>query len=389
MSAPLRAVVRKELLDNLRDRRSVASVLLFPLLGPLMLTLLAQVVADKQTVPDVVKMAAIGADRAPRLRDFLERNGVQLIEPPADHVAAIRAGDIHAVVEIPEDFADDLTAGRTARVNLWLDRSSHDGAAEIQRVSELIAGYGARLAALRLLARGVAPELASPIVVEQIDLSTPERLAARLLEMIPLFLIIAALIGGMNVATDTTAGERERGSLEPLLLNPVARSTLVLGKWVATTLFSAAVVSITAVGFSIAVRYVRLEEVGLQVHLGPVRLLILAAALAPLCAFSSALLLLVATFARSYKEAQMYLSFLLMVPAGASVVLLLNPIRPALAYMLIPTLAQQLLVSDLLRGEPASPALYATAAAAALAATALAVATTAHLFKRERIIFGR
>ncbi len=387
--SPLRAVVHKELVDNLRDRRSVVSVLLFPLLGPLMLMLLAQVVADKQTLPDVVKMPAIGADRAPRLREFLERNGVELTEPPDDYPDAIRAGDIHAVVEFPPEFPEDLVAGRTASVKVWRDRSSHDGAAEIQRVQELIAGYGARLGALRLLARGVVPEVASPISVEEVDLSTPERLAARLLEMIPLFLIIAALIGGMNVATDATAGERERGSLEPLLLNPVPRRTIVLGKWLSTTVFSAVVVGVTAIGFAIAVRYVRLEEVGLQVHLSPARVLVMAAALAPLCAFASALLLLVATFARSYKEAQMYLSFLLMAPAGASVLLLLNPIRPSLPYMLIPTLAQQLLVSDLLRGEPASPALYVTAAVAALAGTALAIAVTARLFRRERIIFGR
>lgn len=388
-ASPLAAVVRKELMDNLRDRRSVASVLLFPLAGPLMLMLLAQVVADKQTLPDVVKMPAIGADRAPRLTEFLKRNGVELTEPPEAYEGAIRDGDIHAVVEIPEDYPADLTAGRTAKVKLWLDRSSHEGAAEVRRVTELIAGYGARLGALRLIARGVVPEVASPIAVQEVDLSTPERLAARLLEMIPLFLVIAALIGGMNVATDATAGERERGSLEPLLLNPVPRSTLVIGKWISTFAFSSVVVGITAVGFAIAVRYVRLEEVGLQVHLTPARLVVMATALLPLCAFASALLLLVATFARSYKEAQMYLSLLLMAPAAASVVLLLNPMRPAIGYMLVPTLAQQLLVSDLLRGEPGNPALYVVAGAAALFGAGAALVVTARLFRRERIIFGR
>jgi sodium transport system permease protein len=386
---PLKAVVNKELLDNLRDRRSTVSVLLFPLAGPLMLMLIAQVVADKQTLPENVKMPSLGAARAPHLVDFLERNGVELIEAPDDFEAAIKRGDIDAVVEVTEEFAKDLQSGRTARVLVWRDRSSHEGVAEIARVQQLLAAYGARLGALRLIARGVVPEVASPIAIEEVDLSTPERLAARLLEMIPLFLIIAALIGGMNVATDATAGERERGSLEPLLLNPVPRSTLVLGKWIATTAFSVTVVSITAVAFSIAVRYVRLEEVGLQVHLGPGRLLVMAAALLPLCAFASSLLLLVATFARSYKEAQLYLSALLMAPAASSVLLLLIPVRPGPLLMLVPALGQQLLVSDLLRGEPASFELYCLAAIWAMVLTAVAIAATAALFRRERIIFGR
>ena len=207
--------------------------------------------------------------------------------------------------------------------------------------------------------------------------------------MIPLFLVIAALIGGMNVATDATAGERERGSLEPLLLNPTPRRTLVLGKWVVTTLFCAAVAGLTAVAFAVTLRHVGLEEVGLQVDLGAGRLALVALVLGPLCGLAGALLLLVATFARSYKEAQLYLSLLLMAPAGGSVVLLLSPARPSLGAMFAPALAQQLLISDLLRGAPPRPGLYAAAAASALLFGIAAIWGTAALLCRERTVFGR
>ena len=386
---PLGAVVRKELLDSLRDRRSVISVMLFPLMGPLLLWMLAEVVAERRTLPERAEVAALGIGRAPRLEEHLARHGVRLTPAPAGFRAAVEAGELPAVLEIPEGFGDDFLAGRTGKLRLWLDRSSDEGAAEIARVQELVAAYGQRIGALRLIVRGVSPEVASPVVVEVVDLSTPERLAARLLEMIPLFLVIAALIGGMNVATDATAGERERGSLEPLLLNPTPRRTLVLGKWVVTTLFCAAVAGLTAVAFAVTLRHVGLEEVGLQVDLGAGRLALVALVLGPLCGLAGALLLLVATFARSYKEAQLYLSLLLMAPAGGSVVLLLSPARPSLAAMFAPALAQQLLISDLLRGAPPRPGLYAAAAASALLFGIAAIWGTAALLCRERTVFGR
>ena len=285
-------------------------------------------------------------------------------------------------------FYLELLSELASRLEL-LNAVSDEGAAEIARIQELVAAYGRRIGALRLIVRGVSPAVASPVVVEIVDLSTPQRLAARLLEMIPLFLVIAALVGGMNVATDATAGERERGSLEPLLLNPAPRRTLVLGKWVVTTLFCGTVAGLTAAAFAETLRHVGLEEVGLQVDLGAGRLALMALVLGPLCGFAGALLLLVATFARSYKEAQLYLSLLLMAPAGGSVVLLLSPARPSLGAMFAPALAQQLLISDLLRGAPPHPGLYGVAAGSATRFAIAAIWATAALLGRERTVYGR
>jgi sodium transport system permease protein len=239
------------------------------------------------------------------------------------------------------------------------------------------------------MTRGVSPEIATPLEIEAHDLATPEKLAANVLSVVPLILMLAALVSGMNVAIDTTAGERERGSLEPLLLNPVPRSSLVAGKWLATSLASLVVATVTLLGFMVTVHFLPLEELGLKVLLGPYEALVMWAAIAPLALFGSGLQMLIATFARSFKEAQTYLNLLNLLPMAPSMFLMFEPTRSATWMLPLPTLAQVGTVVNVMRGEPVPFWHLAVIAVSSLAYTALCLFLLVRMLHREQIIFGR
>ncbi len=383
-----RAVFSKELIDSLRDRRSIMGAMILPIVGPLMFATMFTFLAEKHDRDKPAELAVIGGELAPSLIGFLEENDVEIKEPPGDPDTAVRDGDVDAVLVISEGFADDFRAGRRARVELILDSSNEDAEVTQRRIRTLLRGYASKVGNLRLLARGVAPDLAAVLDIERVDLATPKRRAAQLLGMIPMFAFLAAFMGGMNVAIDTTAGERERRSLEPLLINPAPRLGLVLGKWAVTALYNIAVAALTLVMFYLVIQRVPLHQLGLTVDYGLLQAGKILLLVVPLALFSAALLMVVSIFAKSFKEAQTYLSAMVFVPMLPSFVLMINPMKAALWMMCIPTFGQNLLVTELMRGEPISPLHVAVASVVSLVCGLIGVAVAARLFQRERIIFG-
>jgi sodium transport system permease protein len=259
----------------------------------------------------------------------------------------------------------------------------------VHRAQRMLEGYARQMGALRLIARGVSPQIAAPVLVEELDLATPEKQAANALGMLPLFLLMTVFVGGMHLAIDSTAGERERGSLEPLLLNPVTRTAIVAGKWVAAVLMTLLAVVVSLSGFLVALSRVPLQDLGVKVHLGPVEVATLLGILVPLMLAAAGLQMLLATFARTFKEAQTYVSLLTFIPMLPGVAITLHPIKSVGWMMMVPALGQTLLVTDVLRGEGVPVAMLLLAGAGALAAAAVCVSVTIRLFGQERIVFGR
>lgn len=389
MRALLSTVFRKELRDHLRDRRSVMSALGFTLMGPIIFGVMFTVMASWYRKDKPLELPVAGRANAPSLIAFLERSGVELSEPPADYEARIQAGKLDAVLIIPEDYGKAFDAGRTAEVQLVMDNSRNQARATVHRVEQLLNAYSGMLGSQRLLARGVAPQLAMPVKVEEVDLSTPERLAANLLTVIPIFLVFAAFSGGMNVAIDAMAGERERGSLESLLLNPVQREALVAGKWLSTVVFACAAATVCLVAFMAVMLRVPLQDLGVKVRLDVATVLGLWVAVLPLALMASAAQMLLSTFARSFKEAQTYMQVLSLLPTVPGMALVLSPVQSKPWMFAVPVLGQEMLVQELMRGESlgAMPFLMGLVSCCVLALVFLA--WTARLLGDERIIFGR
>ncbi|TQF16158.1 ABC transporter permease [Myxococcus llanfairpwllgwyngyllgogerychwyrndrobwllllantysiliogogogochensis] len=381
-------VFRKELRDYLRDRRTASTSLLWALLAPLLFLVLINVMASwRKDKP--LELPVVGREHAPSLMAFLSRLGVTLKDAPEDYEERIRAGSLDVVLLVPQDYGRDFSSGRTADVNLIMDSSRQSAQRSVQRAQRLLQGYSRHVGDQRLYARGMAPELAMPVRVEELDLSTPERTAAMVLNMLPFFLVMAAFGGGMQLASDTMAGERERGSLEPLLLNPVPHGALVTGKWLATVAMAGVTVLGSLACFIVVVRHVPLEDLGVRARFDAAATLGMVAAILPLALAVSALQMWVATYARSFKEAQMYQSMLMVVPMLPGMMLMLSPMQTKLWMFAVPVVGQQLLAGEVLRGEVLGPMPFLIAAASCVAVTLVSLRVTTGLLSQERIVFGR
>lgn len=351
----IKVVAHKELLDGFRDRRALMSALTFPLLGPLMITVMLSVVTSEEEIEGPLEVPVVGVEHAPNLIRFLEEQGVVLEEPTEEMVSepheVVRRGDEAVILSIDEDFSEDFKSGTPARITMVADKSKRSTQVSVGRLSSLLNAYNGRTAQLRLLTRGVSPQVLSPLNIHQEDLATPQTRASNILEMIGMFLIMAAFGCNMYIAIDATAGERERGSLEPLLLQPVSSSVLVLGKWLSTVVFGILGGLLTLLCLTVAMHQLPLENLGLRLVLGPseaAKMLLLAL---PLIVFAGAAQLLLATIAKSFKEAQTYLSATMILPMLPGLFASMKPMEPSLWMSAIPALGQQVMTSMVLRGD--------------------------------------
>lgn len=385
-------VLRKELSDNFRDRRTLVNTLLSALIGPLMLflifTVIGQTAGERAERP--LELPVAGAAAAPGLMAYLEQRNVVVLPAPDDPEAAVRAGDVDVVLVVGEGYAERLAAGLPAPVSLVGDSSRQAASVDIERARGLLEAYAAQLGALRLQARGVSPSVVVPLTIEDVDVATPESRAAQLLNVLPYFLVFSVFVGGMSLIVDMTAGERERGSLEPLLTNPLTSAELVLGKLIASLVPTAASVALALAGFAAVVNLTSIGDlIGVRLSLGLPALVGIFLLTAPMMLLAAALQMIIATASRSVKEAQSYLAFLPLIPALPGLFLAFVPVRPQLWMMLVPTFGQQLLINQLMRGEPADPLFVAVTSLVTLALGAAMTLAAVRLFGREGVLFGR
>ncbi len=383
------AVFRKEMLDSIRDRRSMLSMLLFPLIGPLVVALTFTRIVDQHQPDGTFELPVVGRDHAPALVSHLEQHRITIVDAPTNPIEAVKRRELDLVLVVDRDFERDFRAGKSGKVDLCVDSTHSEAASNARKVEAVVGAYGNRIAVRRLLARGVAPDLTAPVTLRRLDVATAQQRAARLLNLIPMFVLIASFLGGMYCATDATAGERERGSLEPLLLTPAPRHHLVIGKWLAATVFSLVTVVLTLLFTLFVLSRVPLEQIGVRFDLTAADVGGLLLAVMPLSLFATGAQLLIATFARSFKEAQTYLSLMIFLPMLPAMIFMFEPLQTEWWMTLLPVVGQQAILSDVVSGEPVHALSYVLAALASGAAGLICVYFIARLFRREGIIFGR
>jgi sodium transport system permease protein len=383
-------VIRKELKDSVRDRRAVGSIVFSVLIGPIIIGFMMNRVADRQREAEQVRVPVVGMQYAPALMDWLrQQTGVEIVEGPADPEEAVRNQEEELTIIIPKDFAQTFNQSKPVVLQIVADSSRNDARPTVERVRRLLQQYGAEIGSLRLIARGVSPAASQPIVLEDIEVSTAQQRAAQILTFIPMFIIMAGFVGGMQIATDSTAGERERGSLEPLLVNPAPRLVFVGGKWLAAAVAAMASTALTTVVCANLPRFLPLEEMGIRFRIGPEHITGIIGAALPMCLFSSALQSAVATLARSFKEAQSYMGVLVLLPMIPGVLGALYPLGNAPWMYATPMLGPYVLLTNVLGGQTPPVNAFAISAGVSLVAAAILVRITATLFESERIIFAR
>jgi sodium transport system permease protein len=386
----LLAVARKEIVDGIRDRRSLATLVFSALLSPLLLGAVLTSTAGSARGAEELTLPVVGAEHAPAFVQWLgQQTGVKVVPGPADPEQAVLDRDEDVVLIIESDFMERMGRAQTAELKLVTESTRDRARPKVARVRALVGGYAGQLASLRLIARGVAPGIAQPIRLEDVEVSSSQARLATLLSILPLLLVIAGLVGGMQIAIDSTAGERERGSLEPLLLNPVPRWALAAGKWLAASALGCASVVFSMVITVNVLRRIPWHDLGIRFRVTDGELFSLLLLIVPLTLFLAAMVLFASTFARSFKEAQGYLGMLMLLPMLPGMLATIYPLsrRPWLAP--VPVLGQYALASDVLGGQPPGVWLFLVAGVSALACALLLVWLTARAMSRERIIFGR
>ena len=384
-------IFQKEMLDNLRDYRSWMTGVFWALFGPLLLGGMIMLLGNsfRERIEESLVLPVSGAEHAPSLIAFIEQQDI-IIEPaPADPESAVIAGDINVALIIPSEYSEEFSSGETATLQLVFDSTRQSATADISRARNALERYNGYIGLLRLSLRGVSPEVMRAVQIEDLDTATPQSQALIFISMLPYFIIFAIFNGASPVITDATAGERERGSLEPLLINPLPRGWVAIGKMLSAMPFATFNLLITLAGFAAIFRILPVEElIGVQLGLDAGALAAVFLICLPIVFLACAIQTLIASFTKTTKEAGTYLPFIGLIPSLPGLALAFLPVKPSLWTMLIPTFGQQILINQFLRFEPISGTNIVVSAVLTILLSVVVTYIAVRLYEGERIITG-
>lgn len=381
-------VFGKEVKDSARDRRAWGAAMLPAILGPVLMVVLFGSIAKTRSDAEDLTLPVIGQENAPDLIAYLEDNDVVVEAFEGNPKTEIQGKNESVILSIPEDFGEKFSSFETAKVILFADDSLDKSSIASRRVQTLISNYGSGIGALRLIVRGVDPAIAAPVRVETRDFSTTEGRASKILASLQMLLLMAAFFGGAPFAIDTTAGERERNSLEPLLVHPVTSLQIMAGKWLTVVMYGSLATLLVVVATATALKYASLEALGVDPKLTLAMQMSLFLLLVPMALFASSAQMLASLFAKSFREAQTYIGMLTLVPTLPVMFVMFKDIKTAAWMYWVPILGQQQLMTSVMRGEGVN-ALDAATAAVVTAALAVGIfLVLTRLLRSERVVYG-
>lgn len=397
----VKVVYRKELREWLRDRRTLISTVIVPLLlFPVIIlgfTYLAVTLVGKAQ-KEVPKIMILGGEDSPMVVDALQRiKTVQIVPYAADWKNRISEKEIRAAVDIPAGFQRALEKNEEKTVKIYFYEGEIKSSFGAEHIEKSLKDYRDQVVKERLAAKSIAASVLTPFEIKQENVAPPEKVSgATVGGFIGYLVILLCMTGAMYPAIDLTAGEKERGTMETILSSPVSRVDLVLGKFllVLSAALATAVLSVLSMGISFTVmRYFnpsvqsgRGEAAGLILQLGPKPVLFIFVMALPLAVFFAAALMTIALFAKTYKEAQSYLTpmtFLVVIPAVAS---LLPGVELTPKLALVPILSTSLVCKEIIAGTyhwNSIAVIFASTCVYAAAALFLAV----KMFQREDVLF--
>jgi sodium transport system permease protein len=346
-------VYAKELTDALRDRRTLLMVLLSSVaIGPLVLVLVSSMVAGMEQRAEAREVMVQGLEHAPSLRNYLQRQTYTLLEAPADYEQQLRNSHLaHPVLVVPADFESEIARGVAPVVELVSSAANQRAQTGTAAILRLLRGFNQEQATLRLAVRGVSPTLLETVRVEERDLADQATRAAKLTTLVPFFVLMAVLYGALNAALDSTAGERERGSLEPLLMNPTSRTAIVLGKWGAIASVGMLIAVLSCLSFLPGQWLIRSEALSAMFRFGMGEALAFIGLLLPLAGTLAAVLMAIAIRCKTFKEAQANATVVVLAASLLPLVSWFNQEGSAAWHLWVPALAQTTLMGRVLRSE--------------------------------------
>ncbi len=381
MKSPIKIVFGKELKDALRDKRSVMAAMSYAFFGPLLMAVAFYVLISQLTDTSDVKIDIEGGEFAPAFVAHLERNGV------VQRDEAWPAGQQPIVLAIAEGWDESIATAQPAKVTLTADFSSQKQRTDIRRVESAVENYSQQLSYIRLQMRGIDPRITQGVDLVKHDTATKESKAAILMGSVLIFILLSVFFSGMNVAIDISAGERERNSLELLLSQPLTTNQLVWGKALAASAFAMFGGLLSAVLIPIIFKFLPLHEIGMSISLAWPMILLIILLLVPLALLATALQLFVSFRAKSFKEAQTYISLLLMAPMLVVFGVEFAKVKHQILYYL-PLTGQHQALLDIIKGEPLQWAAMGVSALATFVVSILLLKLISRMLSSEKVVFG-
>lgn len=385
-------VARKELVDAFRDKRAVYALVIGSMVGPVLLAGVLNLQVRRQTVTEI-RVPVTGGQHAPLLVDWLRQQpDVTVVDGPTSLEAAqevVREGDEDFVLAVSENYGDDFADMKPAEVHIVRDSTNNSSSGARERLRRLIAQYSSEIGGLRLVARGVSPSVAAAVSVSDLEISTVQQRAARVLSMLPMIVLLAAFTTALQIASDSTAGERERGTMESLLLNPAPRIELVTGKWLAASIFAVIGMVATLILMVAAFAVVPFADTGVRFSFTVVQVVQWLAVILPAGLLAAAMEVYLASFARTFKEAQQYMGFVIMVPMLGLMGSMVFPDMTGLWLAPLPIFGQFELAKAILAGEAPAAVWFVLSTLSLVGCTAALIVLTARLFSSEKFIIGR
>ncbi|MFT5452926.1 MAG: sodium transport system permease protein [Enterobacterales bacterium] len=384
----IKAVLKKEFRDSLRDRRAIMVAILPALLAPLLMAFMFHTIAKTKVSTDELTIQVIGKENAPDLISYLEQRELKFEDYQGDAKKDIQDETVKLILEIPDDYAEKFDDFKTATVYIHADRSMTKSRSAVNRLDRHISNYGSTIGSMRLIIRGVNPAISRAVTVKDKDYSTDASRAGQILAGIQMFFLMAAFFGSAPVAIDTTAGERERKSLEPLLVHPLSSFQIMAGKWLTVVSYGLLAIIITVISTATAFDFISLKSLGLDPKLTITMQLSMVLLLIPIAMFAASLQMLTSLFAKTFKEAQSYLGLVALLPIAPVMATMIGGAKSADWMYMVPILGQQQLLTTVLRGESIDWMNFITASGVTVLISIAIVIVLTRLLRSERVVYG-
>ncbi len=391
----VKIVYFKEMLETLRDRRTLISTILVPIiLFPVLMFGMSAVVVTmmRKTEAEATKIAVVGEEFAVSfLSTLLEGDDFQKVDAE-DFESALKEKEIHAALKFPSDFEQKLTSGQSSQATIYYDGAEIRSSIAEGKLRGKLKEYRDSLVAERLRDRDVEESVLHPIDIIAENLASKEKMGGFMLGMfLPYMVVILAMVGAMYPAIDLTAGEKERGTLETILVTPVSRLDIATGKFL--TVMTASVITIILATASMSVTLsAGLGHMGefaseqMSFSVKPLAVILLLLLMLPLAAMFSSALLSVALFAKSYKEAQSYVSPLMFVVILPAMVSFIPGIELNWALAFVPIVNVSLAIREVLLGTFHWEQIILIFVSAIVYAS-FSIFVTKRLFEKEGVLF--
>ena len=389
----IRTVLRKEWRDALRDNKSLRMTLLMPIyfVGVFVASSLFIIHMSNQsraTTSEPIKLSVVGSENLPPLIDWLQERGVKVDAVADDAYQQVERGDLGYALIIPDDAQQKFATGESIELALVFDATNSKLQGSLHFVRQQIWNWNARMGSLRLLSRGIAPGITNPVYIRDLNIASDEKMGFFVMASLPMLLILTTFMASVGFSADMTAGERERRSLESLLITPATSNAIVLGKWLTSFSLTLTVLLIEVLLLGIALAYVPFKELGLRVDVSFVDLLAVYAALISVALLATGLQFVVSLFARNFKDAQTYMGLMIFLPMIPLFYTTFNPSAYADWFRWVPVLSHQLLIKDLLLGSGVSLVDFAQAWIVSLVLAVIFLRFTSTQLRKPKIVYG-